>query len=249
MVIDLWDFIWDVFYHLWMGLSRFLILGFLPAKHLGNSGNLFDKWWLYGYIILYNDFFLGITLYTMWICRVESIKTLFSQWVFFHCLGNPPRKLSWSITFYDYPLVNVYIAKWKDSPSLSSVNQRTKWAIFNSYVKLPEGILEYGLLYGRYICTYLMRFKTNFELEAPACIYRTYITIYMVYHIYIHIYIHMYVCILSQPSPHVCWNTRLFWINRLFTYLPICILSPVHTPLCRNGHGCNVGPPVVMFVG
>ena len=47
--------------------------------------------------------------------------------------------------------------------------------------------MKYGLLYGRYICTYLMRFKTNLELEAPACIYRTYITIYMVYHIYIHV--------------------------------------------------------------
>ena len=56
----------------------------------------------------------------------------------FPLLGESPKKAS--ITFYDYPLENVYIAKWKDPPSLSSVNQRTKWAIFNSYVQLPEGI-------------------------------------------------------------------------------------------------------------
>jgi len=144
----------------------------------------------------------------------------------FHCLGNPPRKLSWSITFYDYPLVNVYIAKWKDSPSLSSVNQRTKWAIFNSYVKLPEGILS--MVY----CMVDISAHTWWGLK-PTLNWRHQL-VYIEHtlpSIWFIIYIHMYVCILSQPSPHVCWNTRLFWINRLFTYLPICILSPVHASL------------------
>ena len=37
-----------------------------------------------------------------------------------------------------YPLVNVYIAM--ENHHFQWVNQRTKWAIFNSYVSLPEGM-------------------------------------------------------------------------------------------------------------
>jgi hypothetical protein len=36
-------------------------------------------------------------------------------------------------------MVNVYIAM--ENHYVSSVNQRTKWENFNSYVNLPEGIL------------------------------------------------------------------------------------------------------------
>ena len=32
----------------------------------------------------------------------------------------------------DGGLVDVYVANWKDPPLFSWVNQRTKWAIFNS---------------------------------------------------------------------------------------------------------------------
>ena len=102
--------------------------------------------YIYMYCLVYIDFFLGTTLYTIWICRVESIYVFFAVSVF-HCLGNPPRKLSWSITFYDYPLVNVYIAKWKDPPSLSSVNQRTKWAIFNSYVTNYRRVIHFKIVH------------------------------------------------------------------------------------------------------
>ena len=35
------------------------------------------------------------------------------------------------------------------SQSLSSVNQRTKWAMFNSYFKLPEGISTW-MIWGYY---------------------------------------------------------------------------------------------------
>ena len=38
-----------------------------------------------------------------------------------------------------YPLVNVYIANWKDPPFFMG-KSTISMAIFNSYVKLPEGI-------------------------------------------------------------------------------------------------------------
>ena len=37
-----------------------------------------------------------------------------------------------------YPLVNLQFANWKHT-IFSSVNQRTNWAIFHSYVNLTQG--------------------------------------------------------------------------------------------------------------
>ena len=39
-----------------------------------------------------------------------------------------------------YPPVNVYIARWKDPPCFMGKGPKVEWAMFNSYVELPEGI-------------------------------------------------------------------------------------------------------------
>jgi hypothetical protein len=41
----------------------------------------------------------------------------------------------------DYPLVNVYIANWKITMLLIGKSTIFRDHVFNSYVKLPEGIL------------------------------------------------------------------------------------------------------------
>ena len=44
-----------------------------------------------------------------------------------------------------YPLVN--IQKTMENHDFSCVNQQTKWAMFNSYVKLPEGNQHMGVIF------------------------------------------------------------------------------------------------------